>query len=287
MSPPPKIEVLPSDSPLSLGPNSLSNIKLVKKNPFAETKNKTIKRDPKYLDLSYRDQGLSKQRRGLNVPDYVGDTALDLLFADLETKLMSKLLEELGLNYLCQEFGAPNRISLIKTLLDLLIQIQKLSEQEKLKFEDQNLIAISLHDIKTFSRLINVIIVHGMYPALSFYKVGIPLDKRRLKAFTNGVNSIKIEPMTLDAGSLLFCIFENLLQVFQDRESDVTNLLLRGTGYSDFLTITLVLLTMDTQDISASQIKHVQSVYKSILDISDTYELYQTFSLLLSSTTGK
>ena len=58
-----------------------------------------------------------------------------------------------------QEFDSfTKRYEVIEQLLDYLIDIQKLS-MNSIQNDDKNLMAISLHDLKTFSKLLNVIII--------------------------------------------------------------------------------------------------------------------------------
>lgn len=83
--------------------------------------------------------------------------------------------------------------------------------------DDKNLIAISLHDLKTFSKLLNVIIIHGVYPPLNILRIGIQFEKRQLKNFSNNKNLIKIDklPQTDFAyiEKLLTLIYTKLLRV--------------------------------------------------------------------------
>lgn len=232
------------------------------KNPFAKPQAKTIRRDGKEV------------YKGLNVPDFVPTTPLDKLFADLEEKL-SKLTDVASL---CQAFAVDNQYQLVSTLLDTLHQIQTLSIEEKPRAPDgnQHLIAISMHDLKTFSKVVNAIIVYGVYPALVRYGIGIPFAKRNLSKFS----SIKaIEPLSSDAdvGAMLMLIYTKLVAIF-DVESDVRDLLLRGTGFSDLLVVTITLITNPVFADLALKVD-----YNKVVHLSETYELYQTFTLLINT----
>ena len=69
-------------------------------------------------------------------------------------------------------------------MINYLIQIQELSEANSRILDDKNLIKISLHDIKTFSKLVNLILEHGIYPALNLFRIGVPFEKRLLNDFS-------------------------------------------------------------------------------------------------------
>ncbi|EGW30071.1 uncharacterized protein SPAPADRAFT_144558 [Spathaspora passalidarum NRRL Y-27907] len=247
---PPKIEELP------------------KKNPFASRKKTTIKRDAKEV----------YPRQGLNKPDFVPSTPLDVLFAQLE-KLLDLPYDKLSLNSLYStifpndttaESSLDQRYRVIEYLLDCLINIQKYSMESP---KDKNLVSISLHDIKTFSKLINVIIIHGIYPCISPFNIGIPFNKRRLKQFTK--DNITIDKLASNNEQLLMLIYTKLFQVFS-QPSDVADLLTKGTGYSDFLTISIALITQFNH-------QEVLDKFDQIEAIPSTYELYSTYSLLLAT----
>lgn len=284
---PPKIEEIPSN-PV---PNTSS---VPKNNPFLSSgKKKTIKQDAKDV---YNTDNL---RKGLNKPDYIKGTPLDKLFLDLEDKLQGTIdditLDQLTERIVGKEASAEAENSIrylvMAKLLDYLLEIQQLSAANK--DIEKNLIGISLHDIKTFSKLVNLIIIHGVYPALSTFKIGIPLAKRRLKDFMKTQKPIKMETISQNSASksytdrfadnynLLSLLYDKLRLVFQT-ESDVKDLLIRGTGYSDFLTISITLITCPyfPKDKKPFYLKDFQEF---VLKLPGTYELFQTFSLLLSS----
>lgn len=256
--------------------NSISTTtasKTVTKSPF-QPKNTTVRRDAKDV---YPKKGLHKLQS-------VGTSPLDRLFHDLDTKLTGQL-HELSIEVLCERFHVASRYELIKVLLESLLQIQSLSETPSTsqKSSPENLIKISLHDIKTFSKLFNVILVHGIYPVLSMYDIGIPIEKRSIKDFGSNkqITVDRIQDLS-DQHALLRLIFDKLLQVFTT-ESDVRDLLTKGTGMSDFLTVTITLISMP-----CFKEQGLLSTYRNtIVTIPETYELFQTYSLLVASGTSQ
>lgn len=258
------------------------------KNPFATRKSTTIKRSS---DEVY------PERKGLNKPQYLGDSDLDVLFQKLESMLQPKL-EDLSIDGLYKTlFGERDsqnkRWDVIQQLLDYLIEIKEHSLKANAKDKDKNLLSISLHDIKTFAKLVNVIIILGIYPCIVPLRIGIPLEKRRLKDFGSPIYkplTIHQVPPAKGAKSyterhkqielLLSLIYEKLTQVFFDK-SDVQQLLMKGSGYSDFLTVTITLATVP---YFSHQIRErTNREFMKVTSIASTFELYQDYSLLVQS----
>ncbi|KAG5419474.1 hypothetical protein I9W82_003241 [Candida metapsilosis] len=262
----PKIEELPDDSLTQESPRSVP-VK-AKKNPFEDTKKKTIRRS---ADEVY------PQRKGLNKPQFKRDKPIDILFEQLET-LLDLPYDQLTLDLLSErifeEKAGDSRLRVIRYLLDQLLDIQKYS----LESRDKSIIAISLHDVKTFSKLVNTIIIHGVYPALNVFHIGIPFEKRTLKEASSR-KPLKIDKLTEadTAVSLLKLIYDKLFVLFQT-PSDVTELLRKGSGLSDFITVTIALMTIPNMEHK----KYIDE-FPIVEKIPDTFESFQVYSLLLAS----
>lgn len=259
-----------------------------RKNPFAARKQTTIKREK---DEVY------PQRKGLNKPDFLGDKPLDLLFAQLE-KLLEKDLSDTNLEELHEKlFGeAPNdveaaRYRVVEQLLDYLLEIQKHALEKDPKLKD--LIGISLHDIKTFAKLVNVIIMLGIYPALNAFSIGIPFEKRRLNDFGKPVYkkiTVGAIPPKKDAVSvtdrfsaharILLLVYEKLYSIFSI-DSDVRELLLKGSGYSDFITVAITLITVPYFEQTVRT--RTSQQYEKVTSFGATFELFQNYTLLLNT----
>lgn len=276
----PKIEELDRLEPVKLG-----------KNPFLPKKQTTVKREP---DEAY------PERKGLNKPQFLGDSPLDLLFQKLETAFEAKLedttVESLSLKLFPELLDATpeeQRYRLIDQLLQYLLEIQQYSLDAKEEDKQKKLISISLHDIKTFGKLINLIILLGVYPAISAFHIGVPLEKRRLKDFGKAVyKPLKVAPIAQvkDANSyterygpharLLTLLYDRFFRIFQT-ESDVRELLMKGSGYSDFLVITITLATVPYFDTEIRS--KVLASYDFVTQLPSSYELYLDYSLLVST----
>lgn len=274
----PKIEEIEAGKPLK-----------PKKNPFAPKQSTTIQRTK---DEAY------PERKGLHKPQYLGDSDLDLLFQKLE-KILQPKLEDITIDLLFQSLScsegedSDKRKAVIGRLLDYLIQIKDYSLRANAKDKDKNLLSISLHDIKTFAKLVNVIIVLGIYPCISALRIGIPLEKRRLKDFGSPIyKPLKIDPLPPAKGaksyterhreheSLLTLIYTKLTEVFFEK-SDVQQLLMKGSGYSDFLTVAITLITVPY--FSSQTRERVLKEFDTTTAIASTFELYQDYSLLILS----
>lgn len=265
-----------------------------KRNPFAPRENKkTVKRS---ADEVY------PQRKGLNKPDYIGNSPLDKLFAKLETILdgevndlsvdvLHKRIFDNEQEQVLDEFERIYQV--MQQLFDYLLDIQKLTMEAAPVNDDKNVIKISLHDIKTFGKLVNLIIVRGVYPALNVFHVGIPFEKRRLNDFAKNRKPIKITPLPSVNGAvsytekygnvlkLLTLIYDNFKKLFS-LQSDISELLIKGTGYTDFLTVNITLITVPYFD--SNKRKGYLSEFNSfVITLPDTYELFQTFSLYLTT----
>lgn len=252
-----------------------------KKSPFEVKARKTVRRSP------------NEVRKGLNEPQFKGNTELDRLFIKLEN-ILDGSLETLTVALLAVRLDLEvrseyeNRYAVIQALLEYLQQIQWLSEA--VKHEDKLLIKISLHDMKTFSKLINLIVIHGVYSSLAVFKIGIPLEKRQLRLFHNSKKPLEIVAVKPGADDksdsfkenkrLLELIYESFSKLFQ-HELDVKDLLLKGTGYSDFLTVSAALSTIPYFDESIRE--SYSERHDIVAAIPDTYELMQTYSLLAVS----
>ncbi|CAK9442218.1 uncharacterized protein LODBEIA_P59610 [Lodderomyces beijingensis] len=276
---PPKIEELPPNddevAESSEPQERLPSAKTAKRNPFASKRKTTVRRT---ADEVY------PERKGLNKPDFLGDKPIDLLFQKLES-LLAEPYEDLTIGLLNTRIPpgpGPDtttvdntRYHVIEYLMNSLIDVQKASLESKMP--NKALITISLHDVKTFSKLVNAIIILGVYPALNVFHIGIPFEKRNLsKNMSKQVKIDTIKSGPAEAFQLLTLIYDKFYQLFQT-PSDVTGLLSKGTGFSDFLTVAIAIYS-----IPGFQHK-TDASFEQVEKIPDTYELFQTYSLLLTT----
>ncbi|CUM47176.1 uncharacterized protein AC631_02633 [Debaryomyces fabryi] len=266
-----------------------------KKNPFESQKKKTtIRREAKDV------YGSKEPRKGLHTPQYQSKSAIDVLFSEIEEKLNGSV-EDFTLNILYEriighgitESGNEEflkRYKVTEKMFEYLIQIQQLSEANIRNLDDKNLIKISLHDIKTFSKLVNLIIEYGIYPALNTFRIGVPFEKRLLNDFSKNKKPRIIEklPNLTEASKkyeyhekLLTLVYSKFMKVFSV-DSDVKDLLIKGTGFSDFLTVAITLITSPYFSEDKKPV-YLTEYDNTISAIPETYELFQTYTLLLTT----
>lgn len=261
------------------------------RNPFSPKKSTTIRRTKQ--DVYPHGTDLSK-------PQFKGNSPLDLLFQELEF-LQDANLDEESLQYLFQNL--PNvsnsknlsenekRYEVVQHLFQNLRKISELSLENKKELTDKNLISISLHDMKVLSKIVNFIIILGVYPVTSAFGIGIAIEKRRMGLQGKANKSLQVKSLPLISSQngrkdcsfhlrLLEMVFNQFTSVFSI-DSDVRSLLLKGTGYSDYLVTTLALASVPDFELT------IRSLYMKLLpevtSIPSTFELYQIFSLLVSS----
>ena len=259
------------------------------KNPFEPSgKKETIRRKAEEI---YPDE----RRRILLHPKNTGTKPIDKLFKNVEG-LLEGDLEDITVDGVAErmdikgESNFDRRCQVVEKLLDILAEIQNISLQEKEKV-DKNLITISLHDMKTLGKLFNVILILGLYPALNTFGIGIPLEKRNLKGFAMP-KKLSLESITPDYSvdaelgrfgnheKILTLIYAKLFQLFSV-DSDVKDLLLRGTGYSDFVTVSISLITVP---YFSFKIRHkCFEELDEVLSLTETYDLFEIFTLLIST----
>ena len=284
----PKIEEIPS----------IKEETKPKKNPFApKTKKTTIRREAKDV------YGANEPRKGLHTPQYQSKSPIDILFAEIEEKLRGSV-EDITIDILYEriigdeitESGNKEflrRYKVIERMLNYLIQIQELSEANSRILDDKNLIKISLHDIKTFSKLVNLILEHGIYPALNLFRIGVPFEKRLLNDFSKNkkpriIHKLPVNPDQTSTSKkyeyneiLLTLVYSKFMEVFSV-DSDVKNLLIKGTGFSDFLTVAISLITVPYFNEEKKKM-YLTEYDTTISTMPETYELFQTYTLLLTT----
>lgn len=269
-----------------------------RKNPFETQKKKTtIRRDAKDV------YGSKEPRKGLHTPQYQSKSPIDLLFIKIDENLKGSV-EDLTLDILYEriigreitESGNKEflkRYNIVEKMLEYLIQIQQLSEASNPALNEKNLIKISLHDIKTFSKLVNLILEYGIYPALNTFRIGIPFEKRLLNDFSKNkkpriIDKLPVNPNLTDASKkyeynerLLTLVYNKFMKVFLVN-SDVKDLLIKGTGFSDFLTVAITLITSPYFN-NDKKSGYLTEYDNTISLIPETYELFQTYTLLLTT----
>lgn len=258
------------------------------KNPFAPAKHTTVRRDPLTV---------YPERKGLRKPDFLGTTPLDKTFQDLERLLQGDLssfsVESLAksMEISTENPQQPVRLLVTRQLLQQLLLLRDLSIEAKARASDKDLLTVSLHDMKTFGKLVSVLIVVGIAPPLAALGAGIPLEKRRLKDFglsqykplqadlmasLKGANNIE---RFRDHVELLHSVYTQLGLLFST-PSDVRDLLMKGMGYLDYLVVALTLACAPC--VPADLKQRVQEQLPTIEALAQTYDLYLDYTVLVA-----
>ncbi|KAG7843053.1 hypothetical protein KL942_000149 [Ogataea angusta] len=153
----------------------------------------------------------------------------------------------------------------IHQLLEFLLQIHNLVPRSN----QTDMIAIPLYDMKIVSKLVNIIVIEGVYTCLPS-GVGFPLVKRRLKNFKVPLKVVKV-PFP-EGKPILEDIVDTFTEIYRT-DSDLKNLLLVGTGYTDALTCCILL--------AKDQPKY-QSTFRYLESNSSTYQLLSLYGALVS-----
>lgn len=225
------------------------------------------------------------ERKGLNVPQLSRETALDKIFRELSEFITiddKEPKDAIAQLYAKLDGDSNNRVDQINAVLAKSFEFVSKIQDYSLRKEAQNkasgdpekvnLITISLHDMKYFNELMNLIIVQGIYPCLPT-GVGIPLEQRRLKSFNIRSKLFRFEkvPNGLETLQKIVKYFE----VVFDKGGDVKDLLLKGSGLTDILTALTVLVSVDPS---------FKSAFQKFENKSDTYNLFNIYTILLQTT---
>ena len=214
-------------------------------------------------------------------PDFVNDTPLDRFFENLDSQLFSKINNE-SEEVLYKEVGCTGNAEFVKVLLQYLEHSNDLVITSAHEAKDHSLVPISLHDMKYFDLLVNMIVVHGVYAHLP-PGFGIPLDQRMLENFRKRDKKFIVPrgcPASLDTLGQVASSFYRILTSEPLKQNTIGGLLLKGTGYTDLVTALIVLV--HDKDREARFL----AMYDLVEGLQETYELFSLYTLLVHSTSN-
>ncbi|KAA8897866.1 hypothetical protein TRICI_006626 [Trichomonascus ciferrii] len=157
---------------------------------------------------------------------------------------------------------------IVRRILGYMERVQELTPKES-----SEVISISLHDMKTFNKLTNLLIVEGIYPSLSEY-VGVPLAQR-----SKDVKEAKCIK-SRDPGGMLQLIVAKLVSILSQR-GDVRDLLLLGTYTADFLAAAIELGYNPDYSSNTKRRDTGRRQFVEMTKQMDTYALFTYYSSLL------
>ncbi|KAH3684421.1 hypothetical protein WICPIJ_004607 [Wickerhamomyces pijperi] len=238
----------------------------------------------------------NKIKKGLNVPSFSRNTALDIAFDKLSQFIEINDSLDISQDALTQLYNKcttegkdQDNYAKMKAVLQASFQhlhhIQDLSIAKqnnkpnptvstKTDSDQSNVISISLHDMNHLNNLLNIIVSQLIYPCLLKGSY-IPLDQRRLKSFTEERKVFKFQQLrnmeqSLDILTLVIAQFKTVFS----KSGDVRDLMLKGSGLTDILTTLMVLQQMK---IPVDQDLQLFESY------SDSYNLFGIYITLLQS----
>lgn len=225
-------------------------------------------------DLARLKSELEKFKKGEKITGRSRTTPLGKLFQEISNKIGGYETQSNAVQYLYKKFSGEENISADKiqqkkVVVDkILAYLDKINELS-MKKDDSTMISIPLYDIRIVGDLTHLIVLHGVYSILPNEYI-IPLELRKLKSFKTAATYEKVD---FNAGiSILDDILEKFTGIFES-DSDLKDLILVGTGFTDVLTIALVLYTK-TGD------RKYEEYVKRLERQSSTYQLLSFYSIL-------
>lgn len=163
----------------------------------------------------------------------------------------------------------------IYQILDYLSEINNLS----VKKANTDIISIPLYDIRIIGDLTNIIIIQGIYSIIPNDYL-IPIEKRNLKNFKNAITFSKID---LHSGiPILEKILVTFTEIFESN-SDLKDLILVGTGFTDTLSISIFFNILSNTNSSYKNLVKYNDYIDRLEIQSSTYQLISFYSILLKN----
>lgn len=218
---------------------------------------------------------LEKFKKGEKIEGRSRTTPLGKLFNEISNKLSAYQSQTDAVKYLYNQFTDNDvetqidqiqmRDVVISQVLEYFDKINELSMKKK----DSTIISIPLYDIRIVGDLTNIILLHGIYSIIPNEYL-VPLNMRMLKNFKASKTFIKID---FEKGLfMLDKILEKFTKIFES-DSDLKDILLVGTGFTDILTIAVVLYSKLKTDQYLSYLDRLET-------LSSTYQLLSFYSIL-------
>lgn len=226
---------------------------------------------------------LEKFKKGERIKKRSRTTPLGKLFDEISENINDYQSQSDVINYLYKTLsGDLNQIDrlikrkfIIYKILDYLSQINTLS----IKKANRDIISIPLYDIRIIGDLTNIIIIQGIYSIIPNDYL-IPIEKRNLK---NSKNAITFSKINLDSGiPILEKILITFTEIFESN-SDLKDLILVGTGFTDTLLISIFFSILSNSNSSYKNLANYKNYINRLEIQSSTYQLLSFYSILLKN----
>lgn len=212
--------------------------------------------------------------------DFTNNSPIDIFFQELDN-FFGRIDQKDSKTSIYDDLQLNND-QLVDTLISYFERICRLvSEKQE---ENNDLIPISLHDMKHFDTLVNLLVIHGINANLPV-PIQIPLEQRRLDSFRDENKLYKLDVIPTagkcsEALKRVLLSFENIL-LNAPTSHYVRKILLKGgPGYADTLIGYMSLMYAATSSVDA---KAYEQKLRQLEKIKDTYSLFEIYSLFLST----
>lgn len=223
-------------------------------------------------------------------PEFVNDTPLDIFFEQINNELFKPLIEfqkQEESNLTVQRYlKFENNHQFVSGLLDYLdtLHVLVLENQIKITQDGNELLPISLHDMRYVDSLMNLILIHGIDANMPS-DMRIPMDAKRLTQFKEDDRRYEIskdhiiDPQTLKLVIDKLCNI--LLNTNNDKQNDdyLRSIIIKGPAFANIFLGTLSLILLGD--------KHYQDDVNKLEDIQETYKLFSMYTLLNETVVNK
>lgn len=203
---------------------------------------------------------------------------MDEAFRILDADLPSTLHNLSDSQTLYESIKVQNNGAFVRILLQHFVNIhtaacetQRLTSEQ----EDENLLPISLHDMKHLENLIRLIVIHGIDSNLP---VGLELPSD-LKNVQSREAEACPRSMSVPDPCTLELVIQTLYPIFQEpsvKDDYVRAVILKGPLYTSVL---LAIISLETSKRPTA----ISNIYDSFEDLQQTYELFSIYTLLVRS----
>ncbi|CEP62505.1 Rtp1p LALA0_S05e07140g [Lachancea lanzarotensis] len=217
-------------------------------------------------------------------PDFTNNSPLDQFFDSLQSQLSSKISDDSRIS-LYKEVDFSSNKEFVAYLLNKLVDLSSLTlATTDNDVSKARLVPISLHDMKYFDLLINLIVVHGVYANLP-RGIGIPLEQRRIEHFRTRDKKYEVPTGHTSDLSTLERVSNVLFTIFTAaplRSNTIGSLLLKGAGFTDLMT---ALVVLQLHGNAAHQHRYCD-MFEKTEDLQETYQLFALYTILVNTTTN-
>ncbi|CCD26671.1 Rtp1p NDAI_0I01020 [Naumovozyma dairenensis CBS 421] len=203
-------------------------------------------------------------------PDFINNTPLDNFFKELNDDFLSKIPDTCDDKSLYDYMGYEDNHKFVFKLLSYFDKLYELTTQlqSEIAKKDQNLLPVSLHDVKYMDRLLNLLLFHGI-------TINLPSSElRNLTPISNNLTASMVSPSYQPDELTLREVTSRLLNIIMS--SNITNYirtaLLRGPAYP-MLYLSQLIISIEQQQEEES----IPILY-DLESIQDTYTLYVMYT---------